>query len=130
MRLNTAGRGAYGVTRWEGRQQPAHRVVFQLLRPDISIRGLDLHHTCHNLLCVNPTHLMPVDRAAHGRAHRTVQRPYLRGGKSHCGRGHVFTPANTYVLVSGLRRCRMCQRIIAARSRARRKALDFLERFG
>lgn len=52
----------------------AHRVVY--LRhigpiPD----GWDLHHTCENPGCVNPTHLEPVDKVTHLRHHWRTRGP-------------------------------------------------------
>jgi len=37
-------------------------------------------------------------------------------GKTHCGKGHRFDEANTYIRPNGHRRCRACNREAAART--------------
>jgi len=41
--------------------------------------------------------------------------------KTHCGRGHEFTPENTHVNDAGLRRCRKCACIHAKNQRSKRR---------
>ena len=86
------------------RHQVVHKFIYEAFRgvvPD----GLELDHLCRNRLCVNPDHLEPV----------THKENILRGNspsalaarKTHCHRGHEFTPENTYVYKTG-RVCKLC----------------------
>lgn len=63
----------YGLVRWlecgNRFAQRAHRYIYERLRGAIP-EGHDLHHTCHNRLCVNPDHLEVVDHATHASQHR------------------------------------------------------------
>ncbi len=77
----------------------AHRYAYGLANGAIPA-GLQIHHTCHNTLCVNPEHLEPLTAAAHGRFHPGA-------AKTHCKRGHPFDEVNT-IWRKGQRRCQVC----------------------
>ena len=49
-------RSGYGVFRYQGRAQGAHRVAYELYKDPIS-NGLHVLHTCDNPECTNPEHL-------------------------------------------------------------------------
>lgn len=66
---NTA-RG-YGLLRSAGRNAQAHRFVYEAMTGQDA--GEHLHHTCHNSLCVNPTHLIPMTKVEHSALHREVR---------------------------------------------------------
>ncbi|MEU5477448.1 HNH endonuclease [Streptomyces mirabilis] len=99
-----AGTG-YGQFRWQGRDWPAHRVVYEFFIAEIP-DGLDLDHLCRVRHCVNPWHMDPVTRRVNiirGDA------PKLKRAKTHCPRGHPYSDVNTYVY-RGRRSCRACRR--------------------
>src|SRR5688500_12313433 len=92
--FGSVGYGQFGVP---GRGKPtgAHRVAWELTHGPIS-NGLSVLHSCDVRACVNPAHLFlgthrdnMADAAKKGRATNANAR------KTHCKRGHEFTPENT-----------------------------------
>lgn len=92
----------------------AHRVAYVLVKGAIP-DGLMLDHLCRNKSCCNPDHLEAVTQRVN------VLRgdsPSAQGArKTHCLRGHEFTPDNTNRR-TGWRHCNQCQ---WDRDRARRQ---------
>jgi len=78
--------------------------------------GLDLDHLCRVKACANPAHLDPVTRAVN-----LARGEHNHRGKTHCKRGHAFTPENTYVSSKNAtwRVCAECQREASRRYRQR-----------
>jgi hypothetical protein len=115
-------------------QVRAHRFSYELLIGPIPA-GMTLDHMCHTLdckvpvaecphrRCVNPAHLAPASLADNTR--RTGARH-----KTHCKRGHEFTPENTWVFVSSVggpgRMCKTCSLMHGAARRARIRAAKSL----
>jgi len=110
-----SGQG-YGQYRWGRRRPVAHRFLWETLFGPVP-PGLQLDHLCRVRCCVNPAHLEPV----------TPQVNNLRGigpsaryaARTHCDKGHEFTPDNTYRRRSGGRECATCT---ADRMRRKRQA--------
>ena len=57
-------KNGYALASYDGKKQPAHRAVYQLAGKTIP-PGFDIHHTCHNKLCIEITHLEAVSRRQH-----------------------------------------------------------------
>jgi len=83
----------------------AHRWAYEFFVGPIP-EGLELDHLCRNRACVNPSHLEPVTKKTN--IMRGVSLPAQNAIKTHCLRGHEFTPENTLVPLPGRRRCKTC----------------------
>lgn len=111
--------GGYGRTRVDGRQYQAHRVTYAHFIGPIP-EGHHVDHLCRNQLCVRPSHLEAVTPQMNVRRGTSI--PANNARKTHCSRGHPFTPENTYLSKRG-RQCRTCY--LASRSaekKAKRRA--------
>jgi hypothetical protein len=117
--LNTGGYGHIYCDEQKG-VRVAHRLAYAHFVGPIP-DGLELHHVCRNRRCVNPVHLRAVTRTEHVR----LEGNNPNAAKTHCKRGHEFTPENTRLKrndrggrVWTERVCRACSR------EARRRDLD------
>lgn len=87
-------REGYGCFGFNGKTEQSHRLSYEDVKGKIA-EGLQIDHLCRNRKCVNPNHLEAV----------THRENTLRGNnfiaqnarKTHCIRGHEFTPENTYI---------------------------------
>lgn len=117
--LNNMGYGKFSIGSGSRRMVYTHRYAYELTVGTIP-PGFTLDHLCHtndptcaggvtcpHRRCVNPAHLEPV----------TNRENQLRGNgvggrnarKTHCARGHEYTPENTYMRPDGGgRQCRTC----------------------
>lgn len=120
----------YAMVRWVGRNQPAHRVVYEAMVGPIP-DGAELDHTCHSSdtscpggpcvhrRCVNPDHLEPVTPLVNV---ERSQRNNPQATKTHCPDGHPYRGSNLYVSPRGDRGCRICRQAATDRWLARRAA--------
>jgi hypothetical protein len=97
----------YAPMGFKGRDIWAHRAAYELWVGPIP-KGLELDHLCRNRACINPSHLQPVTR--HENWRRGESPPARNARKTHCSRGHEYTPQNTYRdRRTNYRRCRECR---------------------
>jgi hypothetical protein len=98
-------KSGYGTVAIKGKRMQAHRVSYEaFVGPIPTMMVLD--HLCRNRPCVNPLHLDVC----------TIGENVMRGdtigarnaAKTHCIRGHEFTPENTINLTRGGRVCKVC----------------------
>lgn len=102
----------YGRYQLCGRQMLAHRVSYEAECGPIP-DGLVIDHLCRNPSCVNPAHLEAVTQLENVRRGKSGLH---NARKTHCPRGHEYTPENLLPRKNGKRDCRECSRI---RDRAR-----------
>lgn len=107
----------YGQVKMNGCTRRAHRIVYERVKGPIP-QGLTLDHLCRNRRCVNPDHLEPVTNRENLR--RGMGLPARNARKTHCVRGHEFTPENTWYY-GVWRVCRTCKRAEHRASRRRRR---------
>lgn len=104
-------RYGYGVASVNGNQMRAHRAAFEARRGEIP-HGLTIDHLCRVRNCVNPVHLEPVSRGENVLRGEGLAATNAR--KTHCHRGHEFTPENTYAFTNSrgrpARDCRICKK--------------------
>lgn len=118
-RIDADGYGNFG--KGSGR---AHRAAYELMVRPIP-DGLRIDHLCHNAdescpggvtcrhrRCVNPAHLDAVTQREN-LLRSKLTGPHRNAAKTHCPRGHEYTPENTYsrTTTKGYRRreCRTCR---------------------
>jgi hypothetical protein len=88
----------------------AHRLSYEMAYGSIP-PGITVDHKCFEPACVNPTHLRLLSYDDNRRNQRSACR-------THCQRGHEYTPENTYKHSGGGRQCRQCTRDRVAAIRA------------
>lgn len=104
-RLDSKG---YGSVSYQSHRMGAHRAAYLVLVGSIP-DGFQIDHLCRNRCCINPSHLEAVTKAENIR--RSDNLSAVNARKTHCLRGHEFTPENTRMLPGPRRECRACRRI-------------------
>lgn len=98
----------YGGAGYAGKTWRTHKLIYTLLKCEVPV-NLALDHDYRNRICCNPDHLTP--RTWKENIHRGVGIAAKNLTKTHCSKGHEFTPENTYHYFSKkgrMRQCRIC----------------------
>lgn len=117
----TAG---YGTFSPRGKSVYAHRYSYEQFVGPIP-RGLELDHLCRNPACVNPDHLEAVTQRTNVLRSRSFSAQ--NAVKTHCSKGHEFSPDNTWTSKRNQRNCITCHRRRSQEAR-RRSVRDLLPR--
>ena len=108
----------YGWICINGRNVTTHRAMWEAHHGPVP-PGLVVAHSCDNPRCVEITHLQAMSQAQNLRD-KVARGRDQNASKTHCKRGHEFTPENTRTR-NNHRQCIACKTSYdAARSTARR----------
>jgi CxxC motif-containing protein len=122
LSLNRLGYGSFWL---DGNTIRAYRAAYILFVGPVPARK-HVHHLpgCGSKDCVNPAHLTILTAAEHAKEHGLgCGDQNANAKKTHCPRGHEYTPENTYIGKSGSRFCRACGNLsVAAAYRKRKEA--------
>ena len=110
-------KAGYGLVGFRGGLLYVHRIAYEEFVGPIP-DGLTIDHLCRNRACCNPVHLEVVTLSENARRGEKHNR-----NKTHCHKGHAFTPENTYSANRGASRgCRTCRTLYHQAYAARGKA--------
>lgn len=137
--LGTKVRDGYGRLKFRTKAVLAHRASWFIHHGEWPSHGSEVCHRCDVPSCVNPKHLFIGSHADNMRDSIRKSRfnPAMNTGKkltvkkrTHCKRGHEFSPENTYHGKLG-RSCRTCMREgwRARHWRERDKRLAYMKRW-
>lgn len=107
---STNGKRNYGKMFYNGKLELAHRIAYSLCKGEIPA-GMTIDHLCNNTLCVNPNHLTVATQYDNNMRSNSICSKNKK--KQACSKGHLYTEANTRIVVrkDGIRRhCRACGR--------------------
>lgn len=113
--LGEPNNSGYGSFKMEAESVGAHVASVLLDGQDVP-KGMQVDHLCRIRICVLRDHLEVVTARVNNL--RSFSASSLNAKKTHCIRGHEFTPENTYAREGKRgpeRRCRECQRATARR---------------
>ena len=103
----------YGQFRLGKRIRAPHQISWEWYYGALIPPSMEIDHTCRIRHCVNPDHLQLVVQGFNGKQ-GGLSNGQKQKNRTHCKRGHEFTPENTYVYPDGRRlrqlRCRQAKK--------------------
>ena len=109
-------RAGYAALNVDGHLYSGHRIIAVLFGLMPGDSPLYIDHTCMNKRCINPEHLNAVTHAENNKRawergeYQTTGFALKNKNKTHCLRGHEYTPENTYTGPNAATRsCRTCR---------------------
>lgn len=99
-------RKGYGAINIDGKYPSSHRVSYEMQYGKIPENQV-IDHLCRNPACVNPNHLEAVSQKEN--LARGIGISAINAAKTHCPKGHEYTPENTNISKKNQRSCRICQ---------------------
>lgn len=122
--LGALSNRGYGAIYYRGADQPAHRVMMELLGHTVDYSKKQVvDHICKNIRCVNPRHLRVVLQAENCGPLAAPTPHWLNAQKTACDKGHPYTAENTHWFTSARQKnpVRMCLTCYAGRHPTTRK---------
>lgn len=114
--LGTVSSG-YGQVWYDGKPRLVHRVIFTLIKGEIS-DGHEVDHTCRQPLCVRPSHLEAVTHEENVR--RGTSWAAKNASKTKCPQGHTYDRFSERTGRKNPERgCKRCNRDRATRKRVK-----------
>ena len=119
----TAGKSGtgYPMFTWNNKTRGAYKFIYEYINGKIK-KDQEMDHLCKNKLCCNPKHLEAVSRSENClRGTVGYHNNHHYGNKTHCKRGHEFTPENTRIKKCNTSRnglSRQCSQCIKIRYKA------------
>lgn len=119
----------YGQTTYRGRGVRIHRKTYEILHGVELATEQYVCHSCDVKRCCNPDHLWLGDTSSNMLDFVVKGKHYWRN-KTHCPKGHEYTPENTYVRPAsagqraGSRACKECTRLRMAQPDYRARAAE------
>lgn len=103
----------YAKFTYNHRAEGAHRLAYEMFVEIIKPRSNQGDHLCRNRACANPVHVEAVTSRVN--TLRGNAKSSINARKTHCHRGHEFTPKNTrrYGPDNRFRECRACRKIFS-----------------
>ncbi len=100
-----------------------HRFIYEYWYGELTPH-LTIDHLCRVRHCVNPLHLEQVPYRVNILRGETLAA--INSRKTHCKRGHEFTPENTYSYPNDARGCRICINLNARQRYAKNPEKEIL----